>query len=204
MKQEISNLITNLPNKTSSGHDNISNIILKELREPLLDILDYVINESLKQGVFPTNMKIAKVVPLYKAGDHELVTNYRPISLLMTISKILEKIVYSRVYSFLHESNQIYEGQYGFRSKHSCEHAIGQLIGHVIKNLEHKKNTISVFLDLSKAFNILEHTIVLSKMEKYGLHGVTLEWFKSYLSGRSLRVKCRTAQSGKLQNQMTT
>ena len=88
-KQEISSLITNLPNKTSSGHDNISNIILKELCEPLLDILDYVINESLKQGVFPTIMKIAKVVPLYKAGDQELVTNYRPISLLMMISKIL-------------------------------------------------------------------------------------------------------------------
>ena len=183
MKQEISNLITNLPNKTSGGHDNISNIILKELHEPLLDILDYVINESLKQGVFPTIMKISEVVPLYKAGDCELVTNYRPISLLMMISKILEKIVYGRVYSFLHKSNQIYEGQFGFHSKHSCEHAIGQLVGHVIKNLEHKKNTISVFLELSKVFDTLEHTIVLSKMEKYGLHGVTLEWFKSYLSG---------------------
>ena len=72
-------------------------------------------------------------------------------------------------------------------------------MSHVIKNLEHKKNTISVFLDLLKAFDTLEHTIVLSKMEKYGLCGVKLEWFKSYLSGRSLRVKCRTAQSGKLQ-----
>ena len=79
-------------------------------------------------------MKLTEVLPLFKSGEHELITNYRPISLLMTISKILEKNVYSRVYTFLHDSNQIYD-QYGFRTQHSCEHAIGRLISHVIKNL---------------------------------------------------------------------
>ena len=81
----------------------------------------------------------------------------------MTISKVLEKVVYDRVYRFLTDTGQIYECQYGIRSHHSCEHAIGQLVAHVIKNLELKKDTISVFLDLSKAFDSLQHDIILKK-----------------------------------------
>ena len=116
----------------------------------------------------------------------------------MTISKILEKIVYDRVYNFLNDTGQIYESQYGFRSEHSCEHVLGQLVGQVVKNLEQKKDTVSIFLDLSKAFDMLQHNIILDKMEKYGLRGVTLSWFKSYLGNRKLRAKCRTAQSGRI------
>ena len=176
---EIKRLINSLPNKTSSGHDDISNKLLKEICEPLLPALDYIVNESLKLGIFSTVMKLAEVVPLFKSGKSEIVGNYRPILLLMTISKVLEKVVYNRVYKFLTETGQIYECQYGFRS--SCEHAIGQLAAHVIKNLELRKDTISIFLDLSKAFDSLQHDIILKKMERYGLHGVTLSWFKSYL-----------------------
>ena len=195
---EIKMLINSLPNKTSSGHDDISNKLLKEICEPLLPALDYIVNESLKLGIFPTVMKLAEVVPLFKSGKSEIVGNYRPISLLMTISKVLEKVVYNQVYRFLTDTGQIYECQYGFRSHHSCEHAIGQLVAHVIKNLELKKDTISVFLDLSKAFNSLQHDIILKKMERYGLCCVTLSWFKSYLENRKLRAKCRTAQSGQV------
>ena len=83
------------------------------------------------------------------------------------------------MYRFLVDTGQIYECPYGFRSQHSCEHAIGQLVGHVIKNLELKKDTISVFLDLSKAFDILQYDIILKKMETYGLRGVTLSWLKT-------------------------
>ena len=160
---EIRRLINSLPNKTSSGHDDISNKLLKEICEPILPALDYIVNESLKLGEFPTVMKLAEVVPLFKSGKSEIVGNYRPISLLMTISKVLEKVVYNRVYRFLVDTGQIYECQYGFRSQHSCEHAIGQLVGHVIKNLELKKDMISVFLDLSKAFDSLQHDIILKK-----------------------------------------
>ena len=106
--------------------------------------------------------------------------------------------MYNRVYKFLTDTGQIYECQYRFRSEHSCKHAIGQLVGHVIKNLELKKDTISVFLDLSKAFDSLQHDIILQKMERYGLHGVTLSWFRSYLENRKLRIKCRTSQSGQV------
>ena len=192
---EIKRLINSLPNKTSSGHNDISNKLLKEICEPLLPALEYIVNESLKLGVFPTVMKLTKVVPLFKSGKSEIVGNYRPISLLMTISKVLEKVVYNRVYRFLTETGQIYECQYGFRSHHSCKHTIGQLVAHVIKNLELRKDTISIFLDLSKAFDSLQHDIILKKMERYGLRGIALSWFKSYLENRKLRAKCRTAQS---------
>ena len=199
---EIKRLIEKLPSKTSSGHNNVSNLLLKEICEPLLPILDYIVNESLKLGQFPTIMKLAEVVALFKSGKSEILGNYRPISLLMTISKILEKVVYNRVYKFLNDTRQIYECQ--FRSAHYHEKLIGQLIGYVIKNLEQKKDTISVFVELSKAFDTLQHDIILQKMEKYGLCGVTLSWFQSYLENRKLRAKCQTAQSGKVINLIPT
>ena len=146
-------------------------------------------------GIFPSIMKLAEVVPLYKSKEHYLENNYRPISLLMTISKILEKIMYTRVYSFLQDTGQIYDNQYGFRANHSCEHAVGQLVGSVVKGLENKHNVACVMLDLSKAFDTIDHSFLLSKLELYGVRGQPLAWFQSYLTDRKLRVKCRTISS---------
>ena len=117
-----------------------------------------------------------------------MVTNYRPISLLITVSKILEKVVYVRVYNFLVETDQLYQSQYGFRSGHSCQNAISELVGTILKNQEENKLTIGVFIDLSKAFDTLSHDILLRKLHKYGIRGTALDWFKSYLSDRSMRV----------------
>ena len=96
------------------------------------------------------------------------------------------------MYSFLNNTGQIYESQYGFRTKHSCENAIQELISNILKGHENGTNTIAVFLDLSKAFDTISHLVLLAKLNRYGIRGTSLEWFKSYISGRTMRVKCVT------------
>ena len=194
---ELGKLIDGLPNKTSSGYDNISNILLKKLKNELLTPLTLVFNQSLQQGIFPDAMKIAEVIPLYKGKERYLESNYRPISLLTTMSKILEKIVCNRVYDFLTRTGQIVPTQYGFREGHSCDNAVSHLVGKVLKNQENKMDTVAIYLDLSKAFDTLDHNIVLEKMYQYGIRGETYNWFKSYLSNRKLRVKCAVTSTGR-------
>ena len=187
---EIRQLIENLPNKTSGGYDNISNILLKKICPIITQPLVLIFNLSLIKGVFPSRMKLSEVIPLHKGKESYYTTNYRPISLLLTISKLLEKVVYKRTYKFLNKTNQFYSSQYGFRSSHSCEDAICELMGEVLKNRENAKFTAALYLDLSKAFDTLEPTVLYHKLEKYGIRGICLKWFRSYLTNRKLRTKC--------------
>ena len=187
---EVKQLINSLENKKSSGHDGISNITLKDLRDVLARPLCIIFNHSLINGSFPDIMKQADVIPLHKCGNIHIIDNYRPISLLTTISKILEKIVYKRVYTFLDTTNQIYVSQYGFRSKHSCEQAVSELVGNILKGKEKNEHTLAVFLDLSKAFDTLEYDTLFKKLDLYGIRGTALNWFKSYLTDRTMRTKC--------------
>ena len=180
----------NLVVKQSSGWDGITNKLLKDLKNSLVQPLTIVFNQSISEGIFPSIMKTEMVTPLYKSSSRDLNTNYRPISLLMTISKILEKLLYIHTYNFLIQTNQIYQSQYGFRKKHSCEHAIQELVGTVLKGFENDEYTCAIFLDLSKAFDLLEHHVLLDKLDLYGIRGIALSWYKSYLSNRCLRVKC--------------
>ena len=180
-KEEINKIIVSLPAKCSCGLDNISNILLKELAPVLCEPLCMITNQSMHSGIFPDLMKLAEVVPLYKNKSREIETNYRPISLLTTMSKVVEKVVYERVYRFLTKTGQICETQYGFRPKHLCEHAVAQVIGSILKNLEGNKSTIAVMLDLSKAFDTISHKIMIQKLELFGVRGVCLNWFRSYL-----------------------
>ena len=196
-KTEITKLISSLKNKNSSGHDGISNKILKGITESIVEPLNIIFNKSMEEGVFPTEMKKADTVPLYKSKDKDDKNNYRPISLLLTVSKLLEKIMYSKTYNFLTKYNQIYSSQYGFRTGHSCQDAIAELIGEIARNLDEGLYTIGVFLDLSKAFDTLEHEVLFDKLAIYGIRGVALEWYKSYLRNRQLRVKCMVASSSK-------
>ena len=187
---EIKELIMSLKQKKSSGYDGISNILLRELVNEIAEPLNTIFNRSLSEGLFPDLMKLAEVVPLHKKGNITDVDNYRPISLLITILKILEKVIYKRVYNFLDITNQLYDSQCGFRQKHSCEHAVAELTGNILKGKENGAHIVSVFLDLSKAFDTLEYLTLFSKMECYGIQGNALNWFKSYLSGREMRTKC--------------
>ena len=193
---EIEKHINSLKPKKSRGLDGIDNLLVKELRDIISEPLSIIFNNSLIEGVFPCRMKTSKVVPLHKAKSRDETTNYRPISLLLTISKILEKTMYTRVYKFLTNTNQLYTSQYGFRKNHSCDQAVGELVSVITKGIEQKKLTAGVFLDLSKAFDSLELEAVFLKMERYGLRGCCLDWFKSYLSGRKLSVCCKTADTG--------
>ena len=128
--REIDTIIRNLPNKTSHGNDEISNIMLKALRTSIIFPLCHIFNQSLYEGKFPEMMKWAEVIPLYKGKSMDLMVNYRPISLLITLSKILEKIMYKRLYSYLDTRNLLCASQYGFHSKRSCEQAIAELMGY--------------------------------------------------------------------------
>ena len=110
---------------------------------------------------------------------------------------MLEKVVYKRVCTFLDSTNQLYNSQYGFRAKHSCSQAISELVGEVVKNTERNLTTCSIFIDLSKAFDTLEHFTVIKKLERYGIRGQKLLWFKSYLECRKLGIRCTTDQQGK-------
>ena len=133
----------------------------------------------MNEGIFPNNMKLADIVPIYKTKEKYKTTNYRPISLSITISKILEKLLYTRTYQFLNSTNQIFKSQYGFRSKHSCENAVQELVGEIVKGYELQKNTVSNFLDLNKAFDTIPHSILFQKMYRYGIRGSVLDWYRS-------------------------
>ena len=188
-RDEILLLINKLPSNRSSGHDNLDNILLKQLKFVIATPLEIVFNKSLQTGTFPYQMKNAEIIPLYKNKEKDLCINYRPISLLITMSKLLEKIVYKKTYEFLDTTGQLYSSQYGFRSKHSCENAISELVGQVVKGHDRKEHTAAIFLDLSKAFDTLDHSLLLKKLELYGMRGDALCWFTSYLSNRKMRVK---------------
>ena len=194
-EKDIAKIIDSLPNKNSSGTDGYSNKLVKRLKYGIVKPLTMIINSSIKLGQFPDLMKIAEVVPLLKTGSTQILNNYRPVSLLVVMSKILEKCVYSQVMSHLDKNKILFDSQYGFRAKRSCEQAILELCGNVLKANENGLHSAAVFLDLSKAFDTLDHELLLNKLEIYGIRGVELDWFRSYLSNRSLRVKLTNISS---------
>ena len=196
-ESKLRSLINALPNKNSSGHDNINNVLLKQIKDSVVNPMTICVNKSLSEGLFPQVMKLADVCPLFKSKDRSKTNNYRPISLLLTLSKLLEKIVCEKVYRFLDNTNQIYVSQYGFRRGHSCGNAISELVIAVLKGFQSNKYTVGVFLDLSKAFDTLEDTILLDKLHYYGIRGIAHDWFRSYLSNRKMRVKCLVSSTGK-------
>ena len=136
-----------------------------------------------------------KRLTIFKKDDDTKFSNYRPISILPTISKVFERVIFEQLYNYLNSLNLFYHGQYGFRENHSTELAALELIDRVIQYLDKGETPISVFLDLSKAFDTLDHSILLSKLEYYGIRDNALELFKSYLSNRKQYVVLDTIQS---------
>ena len=186
--QEIKRIISTLVPKLSAGWDGIPSIVLKYLPNNVISILSYIFNLSLSQEKFISNFKHAKIILLFKKGSAKDVSNCRPISLLSCFSKILEKLVYNRLYSFLDKSNAINEHQFGFRKKHSTSYLTSLLTASIATSFENKMNTLGIFLDLSKVFDTINHKILLNKLHHYGIRGTVYNWFKSYLIGRSQQV----------------
>ena len=183
-RDEVIKIINNFLPKTSSGCDELSMKLLKRVRYVLCDSITLIINQSLNTGVFPEKLKMTKVLPLLKKDDPCLLDNYRPISLLPAISKIFERVVFSQLYAYFNDEKLLYISQYGFRKEHSTENACLEFIDRIMLDLDNGKTPLSIFIDLSKAFDTLNHDILIRKLHYYGLDTVSLNWFHSYLNGR--------------------
>ena len=194
-RQEIWDIISQLKNKKSSGNDGVNNVILKFMLPFIIDPLIHLFNISLLNGVVPDKMKIAKVIPLFKKGDKLDINNYRPISLLSSLLKVLEKLVFKRTIAFLTSYNIINESQFGFRKNHSTSHALLSFLDKVIYSFDTSSHSVGLFLDYSKAFDTINHDILLYKLNHYGIRGKALEWFRSYLSHRKQFVSLNGSNS---------
>ena len=189
---EIEGYISSLKNKATSD---LAIQPLKFVSKEIAPVIQHLVNASLIQGIFPTKLKCAKVIPLHKGGSRTDINNYRPISLLSCFSKIYEKIMHNRLTKFFDENKIIFRSQYGFRSGHSCEHALLEAQHRL--NIALDKNQIAVLLliDFSKAFDMVDHGILLSKLEHYGVRGNILSWFRSYLINRRQYVHVNNHES---------
>ena len=170
----------------ATGPNSIPGKILDLLKREISYPLSLLINLSFTTGVFPSALKIAKVVAVYKnKGSPLMCSNYRPISLLSNIDKIYEKILYKRLHIFLTKHKILFPQQFGFRKSHSTSHAVLSIIQKISDALENGKFAYAVFIDLEKAFDTVDHSILLHKLNHYGIRGLPLALIKSYLSDRS-------------------
>ena len=191
----VRKIISDLCTKDSYGHDGISTKLLKYISNKNCKPQTLVVNQCLQTGIFPDNMKLAKVIPIYKKGDSSNMSNYRPISKLPSISKIIERIVFNQLNTYFHKHKLLNTNQYGFRSKHSTELAALHVVDEVINDLDRNSVPLNIYLDLSKAFDTLDHTILLSKLHYYGISNLELNFFKNYLFNRHQYVQMGTTKS---------
>ena len=170
--------------------------MLKILDPHISAQLSLIFNESFQYGIFPVKLKIAKVIPIFKKGDASKNSNYRPISLLSIFSKIVEKLMHQRLYNFLELHEILFQMQFGFRKGHSTDHALISLSERIKNTLDSNRVGCGIFIDLQKAFDTVNHNILLQKLNHYGIRGTSLSWFESYLSGRLQYVSVNGHSSG--------
>ena len=192
---EVIKITKGLKISKSSGHDNINTFFLKKIINAIAKPLCHIFNLSISLGKYPNVFKLAKVIPIYKKDNPNLCQNYRPISILPCISKILERIIFNQIYKFLEKYNILCPNQYGFRKNYSTDLAVLDLLDKITQTLANKCHIIGIFMDLSKAFDTLDHKILLKKLERYGIRGTPLAWFKDYLSHRKQYVEFHCTRS---------
>ena len=175
-------IIKSLTNK-ANGPSSIPLNLLQDVADIIVFSLCHIINKSFLKGIFPDTLKVVKAVPLHKGGSAEDLNNFRPISLLSIFDKIIEKLMHKRLYHFLELHNVLFENQFGFRKNNSTSYALMEITEHIEESIDKGKFGCGIYIDLRKAFDTVNHSILFKKMEHYGVRGVLLEWFKSYLTG---------------------
>ncbi|CAG4986699.1 unnamed protein product [Colias eurytheme] len=186
---EVNKLISSLKVDSAPGHDNITTKFIKDFKIYLSEPISYVCNLSLESGVFPRTLKKAVVVPIYKGGLKSEPTNYRPISLLSVLSKILEKLFNNRLVTYLERKSLLNDNQFGFRKGRSTEDAILHLTSLITSYVDNGYKCLSVFLDLRKAFDTVSVPILISRLENLGIRGVAIDWLQDYLTNREQVVR---------------
>ena len=181
--EEILDIINSLENK-STGPTSIPLKLLSLIPDLIITPLAYIINLSLTTGEYPELLKVVKVIPIHKGGSTQDVNNSRPISLLSIFDNIIEKIVHKNLYFFLEVHNILFGNQFGFRKNNSTTHALIQIKELIKKSIDKCKYGCGIFMDLRKPFDTVNHEILLTKPEHYGIRGNMLDWFRSYLSKR--------------------
>ena len=179
VKKQIMSLKSN-----SAGWDGILPLLVKRSVSTISSSLAHIFNLSLESGIMPKELKIGRIIPIHKSGEKNRFSNYRPISILPCFAKILEKLVNERLLSFLDRYETLHDFQFGFRKKHNTEQAVIYALNNIIEHLDSEHFCISIFLDLQKAFDLVNHNALLSKLEHYGIRGIALNWFQNYLSNR--------------------
>ena len=181
---QVKVLIQKLVNGKSTGIHNIPNKALKDSVDFIAPALTTIFSLSMHSKVYPADLKIGKVTPVHKGGDKDDLNNYRPITVLPTIACVFEKIIYQQLYKYMTDNNLLGEKQYGFRSLHSTAIALSKTMNHWLINIDKGNKNSVVFLDIKKAFDTVNHRILLDKLECYGIKDQELKFFESYLSNR--------------------
>ncbi|XP_065662580.1 uncharacterized protein LOC136085218 [Hydra vulgaris] len=196
-ENEVANLIKDtLKNNKSLGPNSLPTFLLKLVSHIISKPLSTMMNNSFKNGIFPEAFKVAKVIPIHKMGSYLDYSNYRPISLLSNLSKLFEKAMFQRLEHFLEKHKFIYKHQYGFRNKHSTTHSLIEITEKIRQAIDNKHFACGVFIDIRKAFDTVEHTILLEKLKHYGIRGIPFLWFSSYLFNRTQFVSINGINSG--------
>ena len=196
--KELNDIILAFDSKKSLGPNSIPVNILRIANTFFSNKLCDITNLSFQTGIFPDLCKLAKVIPIFKKDNPLLVENYRPISLLPVYSKIFEKVIYKRLYDYLDKNNFVYIRQFGFRAKHSTNHALISLTESIKSHIDAGSYVAGVFIDLQKAFDTVNHDILCEKLTYYGIRGNCQNLIKSFLSNRQQYVSINGFDSCKL------
>lgn len=197
---EIVKMVNEMKNKKSCGYDDIPIAVIKENLDVLAEPLTVFYNKCIAEGIFPDQLKIAKIIPIHKKGSKTDPKNYRPISLLPVLSKIFEKNIKNRLLVHLNLNKVLHLRQFGYQKNVGTGDAIYTLVEDITSKLNRKIRVAGIFLDLSSAFDTIDHKLLIAKLEHYGVRGGTLQLFSSYLRNRKMYVDISNMQANSSSN----